>query len=348
MFDALAVPVIAAPMAGGASTPRLVAEVCDAGGLGFLAAGYLTVEALADQIRRTTELTDRPFGVNLFVPGTRSTSDLTGYRERVRAQARQLGVEPGEPRWDDDNYGSKLELVLAQRIPIVSFTFGLPDADDVHRLHAAGSMIIITVTTPSEARQAQQIGADVLCVQGADAGAHRGTFSDDGISPGGGELYGTLAALRLVAGVVDLPLIATGGLMHGADVAAVLTAGAVAAQLGTAFLGCPEAGTQPAHREALAEGARRTALTRAFSGRPARALVNRFLIENTQHAPAAYPNINHLTKPVRATGEIEVMSLYAGTTYPLATSEPAADVVRTLDAEMRNAIKSVAARFARD
>ncbi|TWP45278.1 nitronate monooxygenase [Lentzea tibetensis] len=348
MFDALAVPVIAAPMAGGVSTPRLVAEVCDAGGLGFLAAGYLTVEALADQIRRTTELTDRPFAVNLFVPGTRPTTDLTGYRDRVRAQARQFGVEPGEPRWDDDNYGSKLELVLAQRIPIVSFTFGLPDADDVQRLHAAGTTIIITVTTPSEARQAQQIGADALCVQGADAGAHRGTFSDDGISPGGGELYGTLAALRLVAGVVDLPLIATGGLMHGADVAAVLTAGAVAAQLGTAFLGCPEAGTQPAHREALAEGARRTALTRAFSGRPARAMVNRFLIENTSHAPAAYPNVNHLTKPVRATGEVEVMSLYAGTTYPLATAEPAADVVRRIDAEMRDAINSVAARFARD
>ncbi|GLZ34014.1 2-nitropropane dioxygenase [Lentzea sp. NBRC 105346] len=348
MFDALTVPVIAAPMAGGASTPRLVAEVGNAGGFGFLAAGYLTVEALADEIRRTGDLTDRPFGVNLFVPGTRTTTDLTGYQERVRAQARPFGVEPGEPRWDDDNYGAKLELVLAQRVPVVSFTFGLPDADDVRRLHAAGAKIVVTVTTPSEARQAQQVGADALCVQGADAGAHRGTFSDDGISPGGGELYGTLAAIRLVAASVDLPLIATGGLVHGADVAAVLTAGAVAAQLGTAFLGCPEAGTKPAHREALLEGARRTALTRAFSGRPARGLVNRFLIENSPYAPAAYPNVHHLTKPVRATGDVEVMSLWAGTTYPLATAEPAADVVRRLDQEARDAIKSVAARFARD
>lgn len=345
MFDTLAVPVIAAPMAGGASTPELVAAVSEAGGFGFLAAGYLTVEQLADRIKRTSELTGKPFGVNLFVPGTRPTADISSYVDRVTACAEKVGATPGEPRWDDDNYAAKLELVLALRVPVVSFTFGLPDVDDVQRLKATGATIVVTVTTPSEARQAKQIGADVLCVQGADAGAHRGTFTDDGISPGGGELYGTLAALRLVQGTVDLPVIATGGLINGADVAAVLAAGAVAAQLGTAFLGCPEAGTAAAHREALLEGARRTALTRAFSGRPARGLVNRFLIENTPYAPAAYPNVHHLTKPVRATGELEVMSLWAGTTYPLATAEPAAEIVRRVHAELIEAVNSLAKRF---
>ena len=347
MFHTLPVPVIAAPMAGGASTPELVAEVNAAGGFGFLAAGYITVEQFAEKIKRTAELTDKPFGVNLFVPGTRPTTDISSYVDRVTACAAKIGAVPGEPRWDDDNYAAKLELVLALRVPVVSFTFGLPDLDDVQRLKAAGATIVVTVTTASEARQAKQIGADVLCVQGADAGAHRGTFTDDGISPGGGELYGTLAAIRLVRSAVDLPLIATGGLINGADVAAVLAAGAVAAQLGTAFLGCPEAGTPAAHREALFEGARRTALTRAFSGRPARGLVNRFLIEHTPHAPAAYPNVHHLTKPVRATGELEVMSLWAGTTYPLATAEPAADIVRRLHAELTEAVKSLTERFGR-
>ena len=345
MLERLAVPVIAAPMAGGASTPRLVAEVGSAGGLGFLAAGHLTVEALAGQLTATAELTDRPFGVNLFVPASKSTVDLTAYRERVAAQAALVGVEPGEPRWEDDSYSAKLELVLALRIPVVSFTFGLPSVDEVRRLHAAGSYVVVTVTTPAEAKQAAAIGADALCVQGSDAGAHRGTLTDDGVSPGGGELYGTLAALRLVAAAVDLPLIAAGGLVHGADVAAVLAAGAVAAQLGTAFLLCPEAGTAPAHRLALVEKTRRTALTRAFTGRPARGLVNRFLSEHTASAPAAYPNVHHLTKPLRATGDPELMSLWAGQTYSLVEAAPAADVVRRLEAQAQAAIKTAATRL---
>jgi nitronate monooxygenase len=347
MFHTLAVPVIAAPMAGGASTPELVAAVSEAGGFGFLAAGYITVEQLAEKIQRTSELTSKPFGVNLFVPGTRPTADISSYVQRVTAAAEKVGAVPGEPRWDDDNYAAKLELVLALRVPVVSFTFGLADADVVQRLKATGSTFVVSVTTPSEARQAKQIGADVLCVQGADAGAHRGTFTDDGISPGGGELYGTLAAIRLVLSAVDLPVIATGGLVNGADVAAALAAGAVAAQLGPAFLGGPEAGTAAAHRDALAEGGRRTALTRAFSGRPARGLVNRFLIENSPHAPAAYPNVHHLTKPVRATGDLEVMSLWAGTTYPLATAGPAAEIVQRINAELVEAVNSLASRFRR-
>ncbi|SEQ60757.1 nitroalkane oxidase [Lentzea xinjiangensis] len=347
MFPTLAVPVIAAPMAGGPSTPELVAAVTGAGGFGFLAAGYLTVEQLAEKVRRTGELTGAPFGVNLFVPGPRPAADLSSYVRRVTAFAQEVGAVPGDPRWDDDNYAAKLELVLALRVPVVSFTFGLPDVDDVQRLKAAGSTVVVTVTTPGEARQAQQIGADVLCVQGSDAGGHRGTFVDDGVSPGGGELYGTLAALRLVRSATSLPVIATGGLVSGADVAAVLAAGAVAAQLGTAFLRCPEAGTAAAQREALADGGRRTALTRAFSGRPARGLANRFLVENSPHAPAAYPNVHHLTKPVRATGEVEVMSLWAGTTYPLATGEPAAEIVRRIGAELAEAANSLAERFGR-
>ncbi|MBP2334239.1 NAD(P)H-dependent flavin oxidoreductase [Saccharothrix coeruleofusca] len=342
MLDQLRVPVIAAPMAGGASTPELVAEVTRAGAFGFLAGGLLTAEALADQIAATTALTSGPFGVNLFVPGTASGADLSGYRERVRETA---GTEPGTPHWDDDEYPAKLELVTALRVPVVSFTFGLPLVREVARLKAAGSLVVVTVTTAAEAAQAARIGADVLCVQGADAGGHRGTLADDGVSPGGGELLGVLAALRLVRAAVDLPLVAAGGLVHGADVAAVVTAGAVAAQLGTAFLLCPEAGTSPPHRRALVDGTRPTALTRAFSGRPARGLVNRFLTRHTGQAPAAYPEVHHLTKPVRATGDPELMSLWAGQTYSLARPAPAAEVVQRLHLEARQAVSDAITRI---
>jgi nitronate monooxygenase len=348
----LRIPVIVAPMAGGVTTPDLVAEVVRTGGFGFLAAGYLGADALADQIDRVEDLTGGVYGVNLFLPGTTSEADLVGYQQRIRAEGARYGVEPGKPTWDDDGYPAKLELVLARRVPVVSFTFGCPDATTVGRVHATGGQVVVTVTTPAEARQAARVGADALCVQGVDAGAHRGMFVDDGTSPGGGELYGVLAALRLAAAETDLPLVATGGLVHGADVAAVLAAGAVAAQLGTAFLDCPEAGTQPAHREALRQGTRDTTLTRAFTGRPARGLVNRFITEYGPHAPAAYPQLHHLTRPLRAaaarTNDPESMSLWAGTTYRLAAPAPAADVVRRLDAQAREALSRAGARLRTD
>lgn len=345
MFSALRVPVIAAPMAGGPSTPALVAGAGDAGGFGFLAGGYLTPAALVAQIDEVRSLTDAPFGVNLFRPGTRSTVDISGYRARVAAEAHAHGTEAGSGGWDDDHYGAKLDVVVAQRVPAVSFTFGVPPVEDIARLRGAGATVVVTVTTAAEARLAERSGADVLCVQGAEAGGHRGVFHDDDNQPGGGEMVGTFAALRLVAAEVGLPLIATGGLITGADVAAALVAGAVAAQLGTAFLLCPEAGTSAPHRAALIERARATAVTRAFSGRPARGLVNRFLVENTPHAPAAYPQVHHLTKPVRASGDPEVMSMWAGQTYPLATEVPVGELVKRLDDEARGALAAAARRF---
>lgn len=349
MISQLRVPVIVAPMAGGGSTPELVAAVVAAGGFGFTPGGYLSAQAMAEQIAQTSALTGGRFGVNLFVPGANTKPDLGDYPQRVAAEAERLGVEAGEPHWDDDDYPAKLEIVLAQRVPVVSFTFGLPQASDVSRLHAAGTEVVATVTTPTEAQQAAQLGVDALTVQGFEAGAHRGTLTDDGVSPAGGEEFGLLALIRRVSAVTDLPLIATGGLVHGADVAAVLTAGAVAAQLGTAFLRCPEAGTSATHRAALADGARRTAITRAFTGRPARGMVNRFLTENTDDAPAAYPQVHHLTRPMRAAaakaGDQELVHLWAGQTYPLAEELPAAELVAQLDRQAREAIERISRRF---
>ncbi|AHH95038.1 nitronate monooxygenase [Kutzneria viridogrisea] len=349
MICELAIPVIVAPMAGGVSTPELVAEVVRAGGFGFVPGGYLSTQALADQIARTAELTGGRFGVNLFVPGPDVAPELAAYQHRVQEQADRYGVAAGQPRWEDDEYPAKLELVIAQRIPVVSFTFGLPDAEAVHRLHAAGAQVVATVTTPAEARQAVAAGADVLCVQGFEAGGHRGTLADDGVSPGGGEEFGLLALLRRVAATTDLPLIAAGGLVHGADVAAAISAGAVAAQLGTAFLLCPESGTSATHRAAVLAGTRRTAVTRAFTGRPARGLVNRFLTENGPHAPAAYPQVHHLTRPLRVAsakaGDPEAVHLWAGQTYPLAVQVPAAELVARLAGQARDALSRAADRF---
>ncbi|MFD2420051.1 NAD(P)H-dependent flavin oxidoreductase [Amycolatopsis pigmentata] len=356
MFDDLRFPVLVAPMAGGPSTPELIAAVVEAGGSGFLGAGYLKAGALETQIARTRELTGGPFGVNLFVPGPppeESTVDesgrLSAYLPRIEAEARRYGAEPGEPRWDDDDYPAKLDLVVAQRVPLVSFTFGLPSAEDVTRLHEAGSKVIATVTGPGEAAQAAEVGADALCVQGFEAGGHRGLFTDDPADPAGGEVYGLLSALRLAAAETDLPLIAAGGLVHGADVAAVLVAGADAAQLGTAFLRADEAGTQPVHRQALADAGRATAFTRAFSGRPARGLVNRFSREHSAAAPSAYPQVHYLTKPVRAAagaaGDPEGPNLWAGQTYALAPSGPAAEIFENLRAEATAAMDRAARRL---
>ncbi|MFC5287507.1 NAD(P)H-dependent flavin oxidoreductase [Actinokineospora guangxiensis] len=343
MFNELRIPVVVAPMAGGVSTPELVAAAVNAGATGFLAAGYLSPAALAGRIEAVRELTGGAFGVNLFVPGPRTEVLLGGHAAAVAAEARRLGVQPGRPVWDDDRFADKVDLLVKDPVPAVSFTFGLPAADVLTRLREVGSHLIATVTTPAEAEAATAAGVDALCVQGAAAGGHRGTFADDTAHPGGAPLYDLLPALRLMAGL-GLPLIAAGGLVHGADVAAVLAAGAVAAQLGTAFLRCPEAGTAEAHRAALAAGGRQTALTRAFSGRPARGLVNRFLVENPS-APSAYPQIHHLTRPVRAAGDPEVMSLWAGQSYALASADPVAAVLERLHSEARTAAAALQDRL---
>jgi nitronate monooxygenase len=250
--------------------------------------------------------------------------------------------------WDDDGYPDKLALLVADPVPVVSFTFGCPDPHAVSRLHAVGTQVLATVTSPEEARQAGAAGVDGLVVQGMEAGAHRGVFDNDPADPAGGQQYGLLALLRLVAAATDLPMVATGGIVDGAGVAAVLAAGAVAAQLGTAFLVCPEAGTKPAHRAALADpDAPATAITRAFTGRPARGIRNTFLDAHTAAAPAAYPQVHHMTRPIRAHGDPASMNLWAGQAYPLVRPLPAAELVATLTAEARDAASRTAAVLAR-
>ncbi|HEX6498855.1 MAG TPA: nitronate monooxygenase [Micromonosporaceae bacterium] len=334
-------PVLVAPMGGGPSTPALVAAVAEAGGSGFLPAGYLTPDAVREQVGRTRALTHRPFGVNVFVPGTAriDRGALDRYVARLRPVAERLGVEPGEPRWDDDRYTEKIDLLVDDPVAAVSFTFGCPSAADVERLHAVGTLVIVTVTSPGQAALAEQVGADALCVQGAEAGAHQGGFDDDPDHPAGFHAQPLEPLLRAVRAASSLPLIAAGGLMTGLDIAGVLAAGADAAQLGTAFLCCPEAGTSATHRQALLDHRyTETTFTRAFTGRTARALVNPFVREFTDDAPAGYPWVHHLTRPIRVAaarrGDADTLNLWAGQGWHLVRDLPAAELVGELAAEL--------------
>jgi nitronate monooxygenase len=346
VLEAMEVPIVQAPMAGGPSSPALVAAVGHAGGLGFLGAGYLSPQQLADDIAAVRTAFAGPFGVNVFVgeasAATRSSVDA--YAEEIAAEAARIGVGLGVPRFDDDDFDAKVELLCDDPVAVVSFTFGLPPADVVRRLAAGGCEVWITVTSPDEALAAAALRPDALVVQGIEAGGHRGVVVDDDEASD----LTLLAALQLIAPVVDRPLVAAGGLVTGAAIAAVLVAGAAAAQLGTAYLRCPEAGTSPVQRAATAT-ATRTVLTRAFSGRLARGIENRFHREHGSTAPRAYPEVNHLTAPLRAhgrsTGDADLVNLWAGQTHQLAQARPAGELTRALADEARRAIAAAARRI---
>jgi nitronate monooxygenase len=348
MLESLAIPIVQAPMAGGPSTPALAAAVSEAGALGFVAAGYKTAAAMGSDIEQTRSRTQRPFGINLFVPGDgpADRAVVESYRRRLEPEARRAGVELGEPRFDDDDYPAKLQRLRDDPVAVVSFTFGCPDASVVRDLQAVGSAAWVTVTDPSEAVRAAAAGADALVVQGAEAGGHRGSFADRRERVD----YGLLALLQLVDRAVDLPLVATGGIATGAGVAAVLAAGAAAAQVGSAFMRCPEAGTSAVQRAALAS-TRPTGLTRAFSGRLARGIVNRLQVEHSDAAPFAYPEIHHVTAPLRAqgrrAGDADLINLWAGEAHALAQERPAAEVVALLAREAGAALEQAQGRIAR-
>jgi nitronate monooxygenase len=334
-------------MAGGPSTPELAAAVTRAGGLGMLAGAYRAPDLLAADIARARALTDGPLGVNLFVPVVMEDAPgrLERYLERLAPEARRYGAQVGTPRDDDDGWQAKLELIAGERIEVASFTFGCPSPRVIDHLRAAGSEVWVTVNEPGEATEAHGGGADVLVVQGVEAGGHQGGWR----SPDDPEGFGLLALLRVVAAHTSLPVVAAGGLTDGAGVAAALAAGARAAQAGTAFLRAAEAGTDPAYRAAL-RGGGRTELTRAFSGRRARGLRNRFIRDFGPHAPSSYPALLHATAPIRAkareAGDADGLSLWAGQAHRLAADATAEEIVAELVAGARAALDAAAARLA--
>lgn len=333
----LDLPFVGAPMAGGPSTPELAAAVCAAGGLGQLAGAYLDPGQLRAQIHRARELTSRPFGVNLFVP-TDTTSaaapEVERYAAQLRPEAERHGLTLPEPDWHDtDHWQDKLALLIADPVAVVSFHFGCPPEQVVQQLHEVGTRVLVSATTPDEAVAAQAVGADAVCLQAATAGGHRGTHA---VAATPNDLD-ALSLLAAALPALSVPVVVAGGLATRQQVRAVLEAGAAAVQVGTALLRTPEAGTRPAHREALVSGELPgTVVTRAFTGRPARVLRNHFVDRFGPGAPAAFPVVGRLTAGLRAraaaSGDVHGMALYAGTGHREARSVPAGEVVRDLSA----------------
>jgi nitronate monooxygenase len=327
---------VLAPLAGGPATPTLTAAVADTGALGFLAGGYLPADRLATDMAELRTQTSRPFGVNIFVPPA-EPADPSAYAPFVaelRAWAERRGLPVGQPRFSDDAFTEKVELLTGDPVAVVSFTFGMPPDDAVQRLHAAGSEIWMTITSREEAEAATRRGADALVVQGTEAGGHRASF-DDSDPPAGGSLPELLDGLR----GIGLPLVATGGIMTGSAIASALASGASAVQLGTAFLLCPEAGTSEPHRRALRHATAPTRFTRAFTGRTARGIVNAFMDDLDGRAVSAYPEIHYVTQPLRqaarAAGDASAINLWAGERYALIREMPAAELIRSLVSEAR-------------
>jgi nitronate monooxygenase len=332
-------PIIQGPMGGGPSTPELVAAVSNAGGLGSLGAAYLAPDQITETIRRIRSLTSRPFNVNLFAGGwaTDRNFDSGPILEILGEIHPKLGLPaPQAPQPSPDPFPAQLEAVLDARPPIFSFTFGIPDRDSMSRLKSRGITIFGTATTVDEARALETADVDAVVAQGSEAGAHRGTFLDSFES----SMVPALNLVRASVAAVRLPIIATGGLMDGRDIVAALQAGAAAAQLGTAFLVSPESGASNVHKRAILSATHdTTAVTRAFSGRPARGIRNAFMaLVNGRDLILPYPFQNALTRPMRtAAAQQELpdyLSLWAGQGLTRSRAMPAADLVARLLEEM--------------
>jgi nitronate monooxygenase len=333
-------PVIQGPMGGGPSTPELVAAVSNAGGLGSLGAPYLKPGEITEHIRRIKSLTSKPFNVNLFAGGyeAQSQRDPAPMLELLGGIHEVLGLPaPTLPQLPSDPFPAQLEAMLDADVPIFSFTFGIPNADAMARLKARHIAIIGTATTVEEARLLAAAGVDAIVAQGAEAGAHRGTFAGSFAAA----MIPTFDLVRGIRAAVSLPVIAAGGIMDGRDLHSAVLCGASAAALGTAFLACPECGAPQAHKQAVLKAREdTTVITRAFSGRPARGLKNNFvaLLAGREDIILPYPLQNLLTRTMRSEaatrGETGFLSLWAGTGVARARALPAGELVSRLVGEM--------------
>jgi nitronate monooxygenase len=329
------VPVWVAPMAGGPSRPELVIGATRAGSFAQLAAGYKTAAAMSAEIRRVHEAGVELFGVNVFVPNRWAVDrdEFTAYARSLRGTADRLGYtdEWALPREDDDDWHAKIDALLRHPVAAVSFTFGLPGVDIIDRLRAAGSLTIQTVTSVDEAVRSERAGIDVLIVQAYAAGGHSGTWRPDAM-PDDVPLTELVSAVRAAT---RLPIAAAGGIATADDVRAVLAAGAAAGVVGTAVLRSPESGASRLHKDALGDpGYTQTKLTRAFTGRAARALVNQFVVDHDAESIVGYPAVHHLTRPIRQAaiqaGDASALNLWAGTGWRSARVAALAELLTDL------------------
>ena len=344
------VPIIQAPMAGGVTTPTLVAAVSAAGALGSFGFAYTQPEAMQRDAAQVRAITDAPFCVNFFVAKTTGPIDDAAQRDAIAAVApyyAELGLDPPQPIRPPFAPDLAAQLAAAEEIrpAVLTFHLGEIDAATIAHLQARGITVGGGATCVAEARHLETIGVDFIVAQGAEAGGHRGTYLRDPAEA----MTGTLALVRLIVRAVSVPVVAAGGIMDGAGVAAALALGAQAAQLGTAFVPCLESGASGLHKAAILSARDDdTLVTEKFSGRPARALTNRYIHEmHAREAPQlAFPAQNALTGPLRAAalkaGKAEFLSMWAGQAAALSRAIPAADLVRALTAETVQTIERMA------
>ena len=340
----MAHPIIQAPMAGGGDTPELVAVVSNSGALGFIGAAYLTPEQIESAAAEVRARTSRPFGINLFAPtaAVDPPSIPKAMIARLGPYFAELGLPlPNSASSQVPRFDEQLAASLECGVSCFSFTFGLLPADAVERIKARKVFLIGTATTVEEAVQLEKSGVDAIVAQGSEAGGHRGTFATD-------FAQGMVGAISLVPQVVDavrLPVIASGGIMDGRGIVAALMLGAQAVQMGTAFLTCHEAGVPDVYKQAILNAREdQTRITRAFSGRPARGIINRFMTEMEQDGGGSIPQFpiqNALTRPLRTAaakqGRAEFLSLWAGQAAKLARRQSTSELIERLAREMEEA-----------
>ncbi|PSL47062.1 nitronate monooxygenase [Salsuginibacillus halophilus] len=330
-------PIIQAGMAGGITSPALVAAVSNAGGLGSIGAGYMSGDALDEALTKVKRSTDKPFSVNLFVPeypenereAIQFSKDQTAvYREKLN-----LVDAITSPYPDQTLFAKQIEIVKQHNVPVVSFTFGLPPAQVVQALKAAGITLIGTATTVDEGVANEAAGMDMVVAQGSEAGGHRGTFNTS-FSAG---MIGTMSLVPQMCDHVHIPVVAAGGIMDGRTTAASLMLGARAVQLGTAFVTAEESSAHPLHKAHILKSKESdTVITKAFSGKPARGLANQFIRDmvDFENDFPTYPIQHHITAPIRKAAadqnKPELMSLWSGQSPRLSSKHAVHEIIETI------------------
>lgn len=351
-LHALPIPILQAPMVG-ASSPDMAVAVSRAGGLGALGAGAHAPADIEPAVAALKAATDRPFAVNLFVldPVNPSAATMDSALDRLASWYAELGAPlPEQPNSFAPDFEGQFAALVRARPAVASFTFSILTRVQVEALRAAGIFVVGTATTVAEARAWAAVGADGICAQGAEAGGHRGHF----LAETQASLVGTLALVATIRDAVDIPVIAAGGIMDGRGVAAVLALGADAVQMGTAFLLADQTAVSAPWRAALeTAGDDPTRLTRAFSGRHARGIENRFMREMraAEDEVPPYPVQNRLTQPLRAAaakaGQADMISLWAGQGVRLAKPGDAGEMVAKWWEEAQAAAQALSERMGR-
>lgn len=336
-------PIIQAGMAGGATTPELIANVSNAGGLGTLGAAYMKPEDIKQAIHDIRKLTTKPFSVNLFcVENSDEPNDeeKNVVKKELLRIGRDLGVKESDIQFNAaDYFDEQFQVLIDEKVPVISTAFGLLPEDKAKQAKENGIIITSMITTVEEAVLAETSGADIIIAQGSDAGGHRSTF--DLTRHKNGADIGTFSLVPQVADNVEIPVVAAGGVNDGRSLAAALALGAAGVQIGTRFLSSEEAGIHRAYKEKLFDSMEDdTVITKVFSGRPARGILNKFIEEFSQK-PLAYPHQNTATKSIRGAaakrGNAEYISLWAGQNLrPVVKEQPAAEIVEEIIESARN------------